>query len=186
MQYCRNSKFILLFAFILLATSTASAQFDALLKPGTKAPVNSLKATDDKTYQFPEAGQWNMVFYWSMFCHSCLDEIPALQKYLADKDTVTPFFVALDTKKMKTAIKNYCQKRNIKHPILLEEIASQTYRTADQWGVMVTPSVFVVSPEGIIKYSHAGPMDLEKFFKEFAQMQQKATGSKTLKPCPEE
>jgi hypothetical protein len=41
----------------------------------------------------------------------------------------------------------------------------------------MTPSVFIVAPDGKITYAHAGPMDIDKFFKEFAEMQKKYGGS---------
>ena len=154
-----------------------------ILKPGTTAPECELEGSDGQRHRFPVSGEWNMVVYWSLFCHSCLDEIPEVQKKLASAPvTVKPFFVALDSKKMEKALKNFCARRKLDFPVLYEEIASDTYLTADKWGVLMTPSVFIVAPDGKIAYSHAGPMDIEKFFKEFAEMQQTV---KTSTKCDE-
>lgn len=170
MLFLRNFK-LLLIAFLGISLALA-AQPDELLKPGATAPACELEATDGQRYQFPVAGSWNMVFYWSLFCHSCLDEIPAVQQRLAsDSLAVKPFFIALDSKRMEKALKNFSAKRNLTLPIMYEEIASETYFTADKWGVLMTPSVFIVDPQGKVTYSHAGPMDIDKFFADFAEMQ---------------
>lgn len=179
MKFFQSSR---LFLAILLfsAAMTLNAQPDELLKPGAMAPQCELEATDGQRYSFPASGSWNMVFYWSLFCHSCLDEIPEVQRRLAsDSSGVKPHFVALDTKRMEKAIKNFCKRRNLSQPVMYEEIASDSYLTADKWGVLMTPSVFIVAPDGKITYSHAGPMDIEKFFKDFAEMQQKVKTSAT-------
>lgn len=159
---------------LILVISTALAGVDQseLLKPGDMSPICNLEATDGNRYAFPASGSWSMVFYWSLFCHSCLEEIPAVQSHLASMgENVKPFFISLDSKRMEKGLKNFVIKRKLANPILMEEIASDSYVTADKWGVEMTPTVFIVAPDGKIAYSHAGPMDIEKFFNEFSQMQ---------------
>lgn len=179
MRFLQNSR-LFICVLILSAAGMLLAQPDELLKPGAKAPKSELEATDGKRYSFPVSGSWNMVFYWSLFCHSCLDEIPEVQRRLASASSeVKPHFIALDTKRMEKAVKNFCARRKLTQPIMYEEIASDSYLTADKWGVLMTPSVFIVDPEGIVTYSHAGPMDIDKFFKDFSEMQQKVKTSPT-------
>lgn len=150
-----------------------------LLESGAKAPVNTLReAVSNSEYSFPEAGHWNIVFYWSLFCHSCLQEIPAVKKRLSDNDDFYVFFVALDSEQMQMALKNYSLKRKLKKPLLMERIVNDKYLTADQWGVTTTPSVFIVNPEGVIEFSHSGPMDVEEFFKTFSDLKDKAKTEK--------
>ena len=47
----------------------------------------------------------------------------------------------------------------------MEKLENEKYITADSWGVTMTPSVFIVNPEGKILFSHQGPLDLDLFFK---------------------
>ncbi len=151
-----------------------------LLSPGVAAPVCKLKGIDNLDYTFPESGHWNMVFFWSLFCHSCLEEMPAVQTQLANKNQreLKAYFVSLDSEKMQKALVNFCKKRDLKQPVLMEQLASASYLTADQWGVSTTPSVFIVAPDGKIAYSHQGPMDIDKFFADFEIMS--ATGSEII------
>jgi len=168
---------------LAMAVPNLYGQPAELLQPGTVAPLCNLEATDGQRYSFPASGSWSLVAYWSLFCHSCLDEIPEVQRRLASESPeIKPFFIALDSKKMEKALKNFCKRRQLSFLVLYEEIASDSYVTADQMGVSMTPSIFIVDPEGKIAYSHAGPMDIDKFFSEFAEMRQKV---KTSANCDE-
>lgn len=151
-----------------------------LLIPGAIAPVCKLKGIDNLDYTFPEPGHWNMIFFWSLFCHSCLEEIPVVQAQLGNRDQgkLKSCFVSLDSERMQKALINFSRKRDLKQPILMEQLASASYVTADQWGVSTTPSVFIVAPDGKIAYSHQGPMDIDKFFAEFEVLS--ATGSEII------
>ncbi len=139
----------------------------SLLQPGSTAPINVLKDTNDEERSYPILGKWNMVFYWSLFCHSCIEEMPDLQaglEKMADKDFNT-YFVSLDTEKMQKALKNFVKRRKFNAPVLMEKVENDKYLTADTWGVTMTPSVFIINPEGKIIFSHQGPLDVELFFK---------------------
>ncbi len=152
-----------------VATDTGKLK---ILSAGAAAPVNQLKALDNQIHTFPVSGTWNMVFYWSLFCHSCVEEMPVVQARL-DELASSPLkvhFVSLDSDRMQKALENFCKRRNLKQTVLMEQLASESYVTADQWGVTMTPSVFIVAPDGKIAYSHQGPVDLEKFFEIFSRM----------------
>lgn len=168
--------FGILFIFpMLFMTLPSNAQEEAagngpamaLLQPGSIAPINVLKDTNDEERSYPTPGKWNMVFYWSLFCHSCIEEMPDLQaglENMSDKDFNT-YFVSLDTDKMQKALKNFIKRRKFTAPILMEKVENDKYLTADTWGVTMTPSVFIINPEGKIIYSHQGPLDVDLFFK---------------------
>jgi len=115
-----------------------------------------------------------MVFFWSLFCHSCIEEMPVVQAKLAEigETGLKAYFVSLDTERMQKALVNFCKLRELKQPVLMERVASDSFETADKWGVVMTPSVFIVDPDGKIAWSHQGPLDIEKFFADFQQMSQ--------------
>ena len=165
---------ILLFAVFLIG-SLCSAQEAvegnkpalSLLQPGSIAPINTLKDVTDKEISFPIPQKWNLVFYWSLFCHSCIEEMPEIQEGLSKlegKDFET-FFVSLDTDKMQKALQNFKKRRKFSAPILMEKVENEKYLTADSWGVTMTPTVFIINPEGKVIYSNQGPLDLDIFFK---------------------
>lgn len=157
---------VLVFGFSSALSAAESASGSKLLAPGQLAPISSLTAINDIEHEFPVAGAWNMVFFWSLFCHSCIEEMPAVQARLADygETGLKVFFVSLDTARMQKALINFCRLRDIKHNVLMERIASDSYEVADKWGVVMTPSVFIVDPEGKVAWSGQGPLDVEGFF----------------------
>jgi hypothetical protein len=65
---------------------------------------------------------------------------------------------------MKKGLLNYLRKRRLACRVLLEEIASDAYLAADQWGVRTTPALFLVDPDGKIAFSREGPFPLEELF----------------------
>lgn len=169
---CRRFKtiifFFLIFVFpcILFAQDSNNSSI-SLLKVGEKAPINVLKDTSNNEMVFPAANKWNLIFYWSLFCHSCIEEMPEIQEgldKLEGKDFST-FFVSLDSEKMQKALINFKKRRKFSQTILMEKLENEKYVTADSWGVTMTPSVFIVNPEGKILFSHQGPLDLDLFFK---------------------
>jgi len=171
---CRLPAFVLMLglslAVVLPAAEVASGS--KLLAPGQVAPVNSLDAIDNVAHQFPVAGEWNMVFFWSLFCHSCVEEMPAVQARLADyaQTGLKVFFVSLDTVRMQKALINFCRLRDLRHTVLMERVASDSYEVADKWGVVMTPSVFIVAPDGKVAWSGQGPLDIDGFFAGFDKM----------------
>jgi len=156
----------LFFGFSYDVSGAEAASGSKLLAPGQLAPISSLTAINDIDHEFPVAGAWNMVFFWSLFCHSCVEEMPAVQARLADYGETGPkvFFVSLDTARMQKALINFCRLRDFKHNVLMERVASDSYEVADKWGVVMTPSVFIVDPEGKIAWAGQGPLDIDGFF----------------------
>ncbi len=151
----------------------------SLLQPGSTAPINVLKDISNEERSFPISAKWNLVFYWSLFCHSCIEEMPEIQDGLSKlegKDFET-FFVSLDTEKMQKALQNFKKRRKFPAPILMEKVDNEKYVSADSWGVTMTPSVFIVNPEGKIIFSHQGPLDLDLFFK---NLPKELVGSSTV------
>lgn len=143
---------------------------EALLATGT-APVSSLlEALTNEPTTFPVLGQFNILFFWSLFCHSCLEELPKIQGILPKTSDFKVFCVSLDSDRMQRGLINFARTRRIGYPILMEKIENGRYFVADKWGVTATPSVFVVNPAGEIVFSHFGPMDVDGFAADFAKM----------------
>ncbi|MBF0545926.1 MAG: redoxin domain-containing protein [Candidatus Riflebacteria bacterium] len=156
-------------------TSQLASGSSKILKPGQIAPKCTLSNLLDTKIIFPTEKKWNLVLFWSLFCHSCLEEIPQICEEMAKKSdpALESYFVSIDTSRMKKGIKNFVSKRGIKSEILLDEIASQSYFAADLWGVKTTPSVFLVDPGGKIVFSCEGPFDPEKIWNELKSPEKK-------------
>lgn len=172
MQYvrsCLRADFLLIVVFMLVFAAPVCSE-DAIiskfLQPGAKAPVSTLEGLDENRLEFPVKGSWNLVFFWSLFCQSCLEKIPIMAKELSKPEYqgVKSFYVSLDTARMKKGIGNYFEKRGFDETALLEEIENDGYKTADKWGVKVSPSTFLVGPDGTIAFSSEGPFEHDLLF----------------------
>ena len=160
----RNYRFLFVFSILFLSICLSTQAYELkLLQPGNTAPIISLDDINGVSHSFPASNTWNFIAYWSLFCHTCIEEMPALQQKLKSSEfkQLKSFFISLDSVRMKRAVSNFLTKRNLDGTVLLEKIVSGRYLSADQWGVKMTPSIFIVSPQGVVKYSHEGPADME-------------------------
>lgn len=134
------------------------------LPVGAQAPTLELENMDGKRQRFPTPGRWTLVFFWSLFCHSCLEEMPQIQEELARLDPAPcdSVFITLDTVKMKTGVKNYMDKRGFTRPVLFEEVASDSFVAADAYGVTITPATLLLDDTGKVVFSRVGPFELEE------------------------
>ena len=157
---------VLLPASSPVASAVASSSRTPLAE-GVSAPILALQDLEGRIATFPVAGEWNLVFFWSLFCHSCLEEIPLLASESARFADLpcSAFFVSLDTARMRKGLENYRNKRRLGCRILLEEtVASTSYFAADQWGVSQTPTTFLVDPAGRVAFQRQGPFDQEELW----------------------
>lgn len=171
-QNCKLLIFVMLFALASLTAQATEFAMPEMMKVGETAPVTTLKNLALEPVEFPKAGKYNLVFYWSLFCHSCLDEVPEVNARLAqiNDERISAVFVSLDTERMHKGLINFCKRRNLTLPVLMEEIVDEAYLSADKWGVVQTPSAFIVDPEGTIVFSHQGPLDLDTYFADLKTM----------------
>jgi len=130
------------------------------------APPLTLKDLEDRDHTFPVPGKWNLVFFWSLFCFSCLEEIPQLAEEMKPYASLgcESFFIAMDTARMRQGLMNYRKKRNLDIRILLEVIASDTYYAADAWGVKTTPTTLLIDPNGKVTFSRQGTFDTQELW----------------------
>lgn len=134
-------------------------------KLGSIAPKCELRDLNGKVVQFPKDGKVNLIMYWSLFCHKCIDEMPIIIKEIQNNknlENLEAYFITLDTEKFKIAVENFIKKRNLSCTVLFEEIASDSYVSADLWGVVTTPSVFVVGTDSRIVFHREGIFSIDE------------------------
>ncbi len=96
--------------------------------------------------------------FWSFFCAPCREEMPVLDE-LGKKfgpqglEIVT---VNLDGPKLEKAVRKYMEGGAYSFRVLWEEVEGTTYKTADAYGVLGTPSVILISKAGKVSWTHAG------------------------------
>ncbi len=166
-EYFYKYIIIAIVVFAWAPFAPVSAEPAPFTQPGTPAPVLTLERLAGGERTFPAKGKWTLVFFWSLFCHVCIEELPMLAEEVAalPKESVEAVFVSIDTNRLKTGLENYLRKRNLTVEVVLDRVvASASYEAADAWGVRPTPAVFLVDPTGIVTFSREGPFELNDLF----------------------
>jgi len=134
-----------------------------LLNPGSlsTAPAISLKITDGRVINLQELqGKPVLITFWATSCRSCLKEIPhliTLYNELSDKG-LEIIGVAMSYDPPNQVIE-LIERGQVSYPIALDVDGSIAMAFDN---VMLTPTFFLISPEGrIIKYRR-GEMDMDK------------------------
>jgi thiol-disulfide isomerase/thioredoxin len=143
---------------LALAAGAAGAQG---LKPWTGGPTPTLALADlqGRAHRLEQyRGKVVLVNFWATWCEPCRDEMPSmreLRKSLAGK----PFEVlAVNLAEPETRIERFLEKVPLDFPVLLD----RDTKTARAWQARILPASFVISPDGRIRYHHAGEIDWSK------------------------
>ncbi|NQV16671.1 redoxin domain-containing protein [bacterium] len=103
-------------------------------------------------------GKVVFVDFWATWCNPCRRELPEFQAfYNKFKDNPRVVFVAASTDREKEKVKPYIQELNFTFPVAYAE------ENAAKFGVEGIPSLFIIGPEGKIRYKIVG-FDPDKDF----------------------
>ena len=122
------------------------------LENGTKAPDFTLSDLDDFPHSLTDyAGQVVILNFWSAECpwSSRADEqiLESMQKWA---DSVSYLPIASNVNESRESISDAAQARNIS--LLLLDVE---HKVADLYGAITTPHIFVIDPEGNLRYQGA-------------------------------
>jgi peroxiredoxin len=138
----------------------------SILPPGTEAPSfsmpslsgkrESLRVWCGKKLSKPYVNNTPhivIVSFWATYCKPCHKEIPELEKfYTKHKDkNIKIFLISIDSKGAGIVVP-FAKERNYTLPILFDPYK----KTAQRYGVKSLPALFVIGPDGIIRYSSTG------------------------------
>ncbi len=150
---------------ILLTVSSESVMAD-ILGPGTEAPSFSMPSLSGKRESLRiwcgkklikpyvnDVQHTVIVSFWATYCKPCQKEIPELQKfYNKHKDeNLKIFLISIDDKGAGVVVP-FAEERDYRLPILFDPYK----KTAERYGVKSLPALFVIDPEGTIRYSSIG------------------------------
>ncbi len=94
-----------------------------------------------------------LVNFWASWCAPCIIEMPGMQR-LKEKLAGRPFTIlAVNVRETPAAIWKFHKLVRVDFPLLLDREG----RAAEDWGIDVYPSSFLVDPEGRIRYTAYGP-----------------------------
>lgn len=146
-------------ATVLALAGAATAQSDVKpLQPGTKAPdfelttwdgAKTIKLSDFRTTD-EQPGKWVVVDFWCSKCPGSRKyeaALSALARAYADKGVQ---FIGIDPNGLATReeLAEYLATNQVAFPIVMD----RKFATADKFGALVTPHLYVVDPQGVIRY----------------------------------
>lgn len=123
-------------AFICLSI-VVQAHAQPYLYPffGEKIPFSSL------------TGKWVFINYWASWCPSCLDEIPALNRFYAQHKTSDVMLFAINYDGLPISSQQQLIKQfNILYPSLKKNPASALHLG----NINAVPVTFVFNPQGVL------------------------------------
>ncbi len=163
---------ILVAALFLLggaATSLAEEVTYKTLGIGEKAPSFKSTTVDGQPFDLNELlSRKNVVlFFWSLFCSPCREEMPLIQKLYGDlkEKQVEIVGVNLDEPALHTAIKSFLRSSNFSYPIIVNKTASLDAQTDKLYLITATPVVYMIKQDGQIAFAHVGRLEVADLLK---------------------
>ncbi len=108
-----------------------------------------------------EPGRPRLLFFWSLYCKPCREELPALsrlaQRY-ADAGLTTQA-VNVDSARLAARVRRFLEPYP-QLPCLLDDPAAAQATLAGDLGVRVTPATVLIDAAGSVLYARAGSADL--------------------------
>ena len=165
---------------IALVTPAFSAEFTNLpgavtplkmIDPGQKAKDFTVKTLKNEDFKLSDMIGKKVIFllFWSIFCQPCQEEIPVI-KEMSDKmgkDKVVILAVSLDGDKRAPAIVKFIDKNKLDFTFLMDVFSedSSGFIASDMYGVLGTPTYYIIDKEGVITSNHTGKSSIEDLLK---------------------
>lgn len=158
----------LIFCAFVATSGIALAEDDAsaLLQAGTAAPSFSLPTLTGtrevlsvycgEKLSKPYVNSIHHVVilsFWATYCKPCQKEIPELMKFATkhQNDSVKIFCISID-KEGADIVAPLVNEKKYSIPVLLDPYKT----TASRYGVKSLPSLFVIGPNGVIRFASTG------------------------------
>jgi len=150
----------------LVSAADNGAASASLLKPGTPAPGFSLPDIAGKrealsiwcgpqlSKPFQNATPRLVILsFWATYCAPCQKEIPILQAFYEKHkaDSLKIFLVSID-EEGAPLVAPFVADKKYTLPVLLDPYK----KTSERFGVKALPSLFFISPDGVVRFSSAG------------------------------
>ena len=138
----------------------------SILPPGTEAPSFSMPSLSGKRESLwvwcgkklskpyiNDVPHIVIVNFWATYCKPCHKEIPELEKFYNKhkEENIKIFLINIDNKGARI-VAPFAKEKNYTLPILFDPYK----KTAQRYGVKSLPALFVIGPDGVIRYSSMG------------------------------
>ena len=118
---------------------------------GRTAPPIALKTLDGAQFDLETLrGQVVVLSFWASWCGPCRLELPALDKLQQERPDLA--IIAVNVDRERSAAERFLSGLDIALPVALDNEAL----ALGQYGVMSMPTMFLVDPNGTVKFEKTG------------------------------
>lgn len=144
------------------------------LKAGAKAPDFKVQDLAGKEFHLASCVGKDAVllFFWSFFCGPCREEMPMISQMSREYQGkgMQVVGVNLDGREMKKAIDKFVVTEKVGFRIVFDELAGDSFRVADPYGVGGTPALFLIDKQGVVAFSTVGAVTGEQLKAEIGKV----------------
>jgi thiol-disulfide isomerase/thioredoxin len=161
-----------LFGAVLFAAAPAAAEGPQpdLIPVGTPAPMFESIDTDGNAFTLAGAIKERpvMLVFWSLFCASCMEELPLIeqeQPKFAGK--VQVFAVNLDEAPRAKNVKMVAKQKGLTFRMLLNKLelkaedgtlTKKDFQIDQAFKIKATPALYLVNTDGTVAFAHYGAL----------------------------
>ncbi len=129
-------------------------------------------------------GRMVLIVFWSYFCFPCQRELPEVARMAADlKDRVTVLGICLDGPEYDDKVLPFIRSHKITFPNAYDRPNHDFFEVAERYGVIGTPTFFLVDPQGKIRFVHLGRLPVPVLSKVIEAAKENAYCPELLPPA---
>ncbi len=120
-------------------------------------PTLKLTTLDGKPYDLAaQRGHWVIVNYWATWCVPCIQEMPAISKFVSEhKNKVAAIGIAYDDSD-PADIKDFLSKHPVGYPVAQVTLDKPLKDFDEPRGL---PTTWLIGPDGKVAKRFVGPVD---------------------------
>ncbi len=136
-----------------------------VVRVGDYAPAFKLTTEDGKEVCVGKEcrGNIKVLMFWSFFCFPCQAEMPDIDEFhheMIDKG-VEVIGIGLDGHEYDNLIIPFVAKHNLTFPMVYDTPTEDFFETAEKYGVVGTPTFFIVDGKGKVRFIQLGKMNVK-------------------------
>lgn len=102
-----------------------------------------------------------LILFWSYFCFPCQGEMPVIENLYREESGsgLSVVAVSLDRLQDENFVRPFIEKNDITFPVLYDRETVESYETAERFGVVGTPTIFILDDSGRVRFTHLGRLE---------------------------